>query len=463
MQRTESNSLEHIFHPRAIAFAGVSGLGQSLLEAHLLSGFQGSVYPISQKQSNVLGLQCYSNVKDIPGPVDYVFASIPAPATPRFVEDCAAKGVKLVGFFTAGFSESSEEGKLLEAEILQTARRNGLRLLGPNCMGIYCPASGLTFALGLSQQSGPVGFFGQSGGNSTYCVRASTRRGAFFSKAISYGNACDLNECDFLEHFSQDPQTRVIAAYIEGAKDRERFFRLLKETTRAKPVIVLKGGCTGPGAATAAAHTGSAPGSSQAWEEDLRRANAIQVYSIDELVDVVVSFLYLSPPRGRNASIIGLGGGASVIATDHCVRNGLFVPPLPPEIRQRLKSFIRQAAGNILINPIDPQPLPAGLPGIIRTLANWDGIDLLFLRLPHNITPSYQDSSTSLEPMIEAARTCGKPAAIILDHVVSPEAGQAAFEEEQRCWKAGVASFPSVDRASNAVSKFLKYQQRKKE
>jgi len=459
MEPNKNDNLEYIFHPRSVAFAGVSGLGQMLLEAHLVAGFQGSIYPISQKQSNVMGLQCYTDVKDIPGPVDYVFASIPAPATPQFVQDCAAKGVKVIAFFTAGFSECDEAGKRLEAEIVQIARRSGMRLLGPNCMGIYCPSSGLAFALGLPQRSGPVGYFCQSGGNSAYGVRAAARKGAFFSKAISYGNACDLNECDFLEHFARDPETKVIAAYIEGVRDEQRFFKLLNEIVRVKPVIIAKGGRTESGAATATAHTGAPPASSKAWEEALKQANAIQVYSIDELADVVLPFLYMSPPKGRNATIVGLGGGASVIATDHCVTNGLSVPPFPEEIKQRLGAFVRLAAGNILINPIDPQPLPTGLAGIIRTVDGWDGIDMLFLRLPHNITPSYQDHKGSLEVMLDSARTNSKPTAIILDHVASPEAAQAVFEEEQRCWEAGLASFRSVQRASNALNKFLEYHQ----
>ena len=464
MKLTPSNDLEYIFHPNSIAFAGVSRTGQALLENHLTSGFEGNMYPISRSLTEVLGMQCYTDIKEIPDQVDYVWATIPAQATPQFIQDCVTKGVKVVSFFTAGFSEKDEEGAKLEAEIVQIARHGGMRILGPNCMGIYCPSTGLTFAHGLPQQSGSVGFICQSGGNSIYGVRAAVARGAYFSKVISYGNACDINECDLLEYLALDPETKIITAYIEGIKDRRRFFKLLREVTKAKPVIVLKGGHTAPGAATATAHTGALPFTAKNWNAHMKRAGAIQVYSVDEMVDVVLPFIHMSPPKGRNACIIGLGGGASVIAADHCVRAGLSVPPLPEKIIQKIGEFILNPAGNIFVNPIDPQFAPGGLTDITRTIADWDGIDMLFLRLPHSLTPFYRDPGRkALDMMISLAKESSKPVAIILDHVATPEVTQVFLERQQLCGDAGVASFPSVKRAANAMSKFIQYHQRRSE
>ncbi len=464
MKLPQSNDLEYIFHPNSIAFAGVSRTGQALLESHLTSGFEGNMYPISRTLTEVLGLQCYTDIKEIAGQVDYVWATIPARSTPQFVEDCVDKGVKVASFFTAGFSEKDEEGARLEAEIVQIARNGGMRILGPNCMGIYCPSTGLTFAHGLPQQSGPIGYLCQSGGNSAYGVRIAVARGAYFSKAISYGNACDINECDLLEYLALDPETKIITAYIEGIKNRRRFFKLLREVTKVKPVIVLKGGHTAPGAATATAHTAALPFSKKNWNAHMRRARAIQVYSVDEMVDVVLPFIFMPPPKGRNVCVIGLGGGASVISADHCVRAGLSVPPLPEEIIQKIGEFILNPAGNIFVNPIDPQFAPGGLSGILKTVADWDGIDMLFLRIPHNITPFYRDPGRqALDMMISFAQESSKPVAIILDHVATPEAIQVFLDRQQLCADAGVASFPSVKRAANAMSKFIRYHQRRSE
>lgn len=464
MKRPQTGDLEYIFHPRSIAFAGVSRTGQALLESHLVSGFQGELYPISRTLTEALGLQCYADIKDIPGQVDYVWATIPAHATPQFMRDCVAKGVKVVSFFTAGFSEKDEEGARLETEIVSIARRGGMRILGPNCMGIYCPSTGLTFAHGLPQQSGPIGYFCQSGGNSAYAVRLAGLRGVYFSKAISYGNASDLNECDLLDYLASDPQTRIITAYIEGVKVPRRFYKLLREVTRSKPVIVLKGGHAAQAAATATAHTGAHPISAKRWNSLMRQAGVIQVYSVDEMVDLLLPFVLMPPPQGRNVCVIGLGGGASVISADHCTRAGLNVPHLPRDIIERIGEFILNPAGNILVNPIDPQFAPGKLTDIMRTVAGWSGVDMLFLRMPHNITPFYRDPGTqALQMMISFAQESTKPVAIILDHVAAHEAIPVVLERQRACADAGVACFPSVAQAARAMSRYIQYHQWRKE
>ncbi|MDY6917447.1 MAG: CoA-binding protein [Chloroflexota bacterium] len=461
MSTDGSTSLEYLFHPRSIAFAGVSRIGQALLESHLSAGFEGTIYPISRSLTEVFGLPCYADLNDIPDSVDYVFAFIPAKSSPQFVRDCIAKEVKLVAFFTAGFSEKDEEGARLEAELAALVRGTGTRILGPNCMGIYCPATGLSLAQGLPRESGPVGLFGQSGGNTTYAIRAAVARGAYFTKALSYGNACDLNECDLLDHFARDPDTRVIAAYMEGLKDAGRFSTLLREVTCTKPVVVLKGGHTPLAAATASAHTGSVPVADDEWDALMSQAGAIQVHDVDEMADVITAFLFMPPPRGRNVNVTGLGGGASVVSADHCVEAGLTMPSLPDDLRQRLATFVNNPAGNIFVNPVDPQATPEGTDALIRAIADWDGVDMLFLRLPHNITPFYQDPGQSLDVLIQYAAERTKPTAVILEYVATPEGAQLCYERQQACAEAGVASFPSVQRAARAMSKLIEYHERR--
>jgi acyl-CoA synthetase (NDP forming) len=198
--------------------------------------------------------------------VDYVISTVPAKAAPGLIAECARKGVKAVHFCTAGFSETGEEeGLRLEPQLAALSKKTGIRIIGPNCMGIYCPASRLSFNTDFPKESGPVGLISQSGGNTESLIRRVVPRGVRFSKAISYGNACDLNESDFLEYLAGDPETEIIGLYIEGVKDGERFPQILRKAAEKKPVILLKGGITEGGARAALSHTGSLAGSEVIW------------------------------------------------------------------------------------------------------------------------------------------------------------------------------------------------------
>ena len=250
--------LEHLFHPRSVAVVGAStsqGPGGGFVTAIQEMGYQGALYPVNPKAEEIQGLKCYPSLLDVPGEVDYVISSVPARIVPQLVEDSAAKGAKAVHFFTAGFSETGEADRAgMEAHLLARARELGLRLIGPNCMGLYCPESGLSFMPGMPKEPGPVGMVSQSGANAGEFCRTGGVRGLRISKAISYGNALDLNESDFLEYLGQDTKTEIIVGYIEGVKDGQRFLRALRAAATAKPVIILKGGQTEAGArATASA------------------------------------------------------------------------------------------------------------------------------------------------------------------------------------------------------------------
>ena len=193
--------------------------------------------------------------------MDYAFLQVPARAAIEVLNDCGAKGVKLATLFTAGFGESEAKGgSELEQELLRAARQSGVRLLGPNCLGFYCPAVGIAFGSNFPRERGPVGALCQSGGHAGQLVYAATQRGIRFSKAISYGNALDLNEAELMEYFAQDPDTRIIIAYVEGVRYGKRFFQALRTAARAKPVIVYKGGQSEVGAAATLCHTGSMAG-----------------------------------------------------------------------------------------------------------------------------------------------------------------------------------------------------------
>jgi len=426
-------------------------------------GFKGQFYHVNQSGTEVLGLKAYTSLKDIPGPVDYVFVQVPAKTTVQVLKDCAAKGVKLVTLFTAGFSESENEfGAELEKELLDIARTGGVRLLGPNCLGVYNPPIHLTFGP-LFPKSGPVGMLCQSGGYSYQLVSAAAERGIFFSKVISYGNALDINEVELMEYFAQDQETKLVIAYIEGVRDGTRFFQVLKATARIKPVIVYKGGQTPVGAAAALSHTSSLAGSKEVWDSLIKQAGAIQAHSLEECVDIAAAFSFMKPPAGRRAVIMGYGGGATVQAADDCYRANLQLPPIPENIKEQLKKAV-SVPGNIFRNPLDVLNVVLDANRLGRTtstMGKWSGVDFLLLVLNIQLTGDFLTEINVLEPamdaFISAARETDKPAAVVVQAVYSRKAHEFFFKARQMCAEASTAFYPSVRQAVDSINKLITY------
>lgn len=334
-------SLEEVLHPESIAVVGASdsGRGGGFVSPLLRHGFKGQIYPVNPKYSEIMGMKAYARVKDIPGVVDYVISSVPASQVLGVLEDCRRKEVKAVHLFTARFGETGrKEAAELEQEILQKAKKWGIRIIGPNCMGVYYPRHGMAWGDGFPRKPGSVGLASQSGQAAGEIIGAASTRGVRFSKAISYGNAIDFNECDYLDYFSRDPETNVILMYIEGVRDGKRFFPILRQAASTKPVIIIKGGRGTSGSRATSSHTASLAGSAETWNTMIRQAGAVSVTSIEELVDVAVSFYLLPPITGHRVGIFAGGGGATVLAADQCEEAGLDVIALPQEIRDELRS-----------------------------------------------------------------------------------------------------------------------------
>ena len=409
-----------------------------------------------------MGLKAYASILDIAEPVDYVICAIPVPLTPKLMQDCVTAGVKVVTFFTAGFSETGEEERIrLERELVEIARQGRVRIIGPNCLGIHFPKMGITFEP-CSIESGHVSFLSQSGGNARELIIMGAERGIHFSKAVSYGNAADLNESDFLEYFAHDKDTEIIAAYIEGIKQPQRFLRVLGEATEAKPVIILKGGKTEAGKGAVASHTGALAGSKETWDALCRQREVIQVHNLEEMADTILAFSYLRAPRGRRIGIIGIGGGASVQAADDCENASLTVPPFPWELRRELRKFT-PPAGTGLRNPIDTSADvywdPASFARTAKLIADYDGVDALFVMLSalFAVKRGVQTLREQIEAIIEVGKGIDKPLAIVLRTAGVMEAEKLAHEVQGRCIKAGFPVYPSVSQAAQAVNHFISY------
>jgi acyl-CoA synthetase (NDP forming) len=469
-----NGSLEHIFNPRSIAIVGVSdeplNFASTVYVATLLRfQFAGPIYPVGPEGDEVSGLKIYRRIVDIPGPVDLVIIAIPASAIPQVMMECIAKEARAVHIFSSGFSESGkEEGISLEREIVALARRGGISIIGPNCMGLYNPSASLSFGYNFPMDGGPVAYLSQSGGNAFHLVRAAAARGLRFSKVASYGNAADIDESDLLDYFAADSQTGVIAAYIEGVKDGRRFISVLKEAARAKPTIVFKGGTTEVGRRAVASHTGALAGSDGIWEGLLRQAGAVRADSIEELVDLLITFLLMPLPTGRRVALVGVGGGASVHGADQCARAGLLVPPLSQEIVRRLGKIFG-GPGISLENPVDTNVLdvsPEQFGDVLKTVAVSPEIDFIIAHVGVDLGPftwhRVEVLERKVETIVRAAGSFQKPVAMVLHTATSGRSIQAVAEVQQRYSSSGLPIYNSIGAAARAIGKFLDHHQRNK-
>ncbi len=460
------------------ASADVRKFGGRFLKGLLSFGYAGKLYPVNPQESQILGLKTYSRVGDIPGPVDFATITVPARAVPEVLEECLAKGIKAVQILTAGFRERSEEGRKLEEQLIKTAAK-GIRIIGPNCFGVYCPGGGLTILPGedFPRESGPVGLLCQSGGYANRVARRASSLGIRFSKVISYGNACDVNECDLMEYLGDDPETRVITAYLEGVKDGRRFFKLLQRISQTKPVIIYKGGLTQSGARAVHSHTGSLSGEAAVWDAIFKQTAAVQVNSVDELLDTILAFEHLPSHRGRRVSVVGGGGGVSAAAADACDRMGLSVPLFPAELHEKLLAMI-PPVGSSARNPVDvggPTPPPAMLTAVLEAILSDGGVDTVIIdaiQMSISSADVKNDDGQSGDMVRERERVpvdikkkFGRPIVMVLP-VEATEADAVEFEGARRKSRdyylgEGIPTFLTLERAARALANLIGYYERR--
>lgn len=458
-------ALEFLFHPKSIAIVGspsqpAANQGAGVfLDALISFGYEGNIYPVNPKANEIRGYTTYPDFMSIPETPGLVICCIPASLVPSLVDDCAKRGVKAISIYTAGFGEASAEGRGVEREMASLARRGGMRLIGPNCMGLYCPRSRLSYSPLLSREAGSVGMFCQSGGNSLALVIMANYLGIHFSKVISYGNAADLAEAELLEYLAQDVETKIICAYIEGAKDGRRFFRVLNQTTKSKPVAILKGGRTGAGAEAASSHTGSLASDERKWQALCRQSGAVEVYSLEGMVDFIEACLHMKPPAGNRVGIIAWGGGPSVLSTDDAESVGLAVPRFSPELRQKLNRFISEA-GSSIGNPVDSAMLaePSLLSETIRIVADSGEVNVVLVRLPFAVGGPPFDMAVmkaAARAVFETGRITGMPLALVMPHGDTAESSGQFMELRRLCLEAHFPLFSTTSRAARALAVFM--------
>jgi acetate---CoA ligase (ADP-forming) len=468
---TKLIALDEVFNPTSVAIVGASpeklfSFANQVVYALKEAAFP-AIYPVNPRYTEAYGLPCYPSVSAIPGQVDHVVVCIPAQRTLDLMDDCARKHVHSVQFFSAGYRETGEaSGVELEQEMLRKARAGGFRIVGPNCTGIYVPRARFTFAQRMPLQAGGIAFISQSGGHAHEVPYHGGPRGLRFSKVISYGNALDINECELLEYLIDDPDTRIIAAYIEGVTDGARFRSALENAARKKPVVIYKGGNSEAGLRAARSHTASMTSSVRVFQALCQQANTIQVSDIHELMDVLVALSLAVPyPRGSGVASFGVGGGPTVEAGDYMEKFGLRVPGFSAATRSELKGFL-DYAGAIFANPLDATNLvvPDIIYRTLRVIGKDPEIDMMMYQMGFHPTTKLGDgrflgefSQHAPEALHKASVELGKPVLMAL----GPGPDKVGMDEflglQDAFVKANVAIFHSIEKAALAMSRVVRW------
>ncbi len=460
---TMKHELIQFFKPESVVIVGVSRStlsfgGMSFLRKLLENGFPGRLYPINPKAEEIMGLRAYPSISSLPEVPDLATVCVSAPMVPAVLEECARIGLRHIHILSAGFRETgTEEGIKLEERIAAIARENDLLVMGPNCMGPYCPSTGLTAWGAIPGQDGPLGIISQSGAITQRLTEYLDSLGIGVHVAASIGNATVLGITDFLEFMAENDEIRVIALYLESILDGRELFQLVREVNLRKPIILLKGGKTDAGASTVVSHTGNLAGKQELWEAFIQQTGIIHVRTINEWADAILAFSHLPRASGKGIFLIGGGGGNSVLSADTCILEGLDVPSLSTGSMELLRRIV-PIAGSIAGNPLDMWETflnPPLLSEILNMAYREDSIQMVIVdRLIPRKAYHMPDMSEPTLETIQAIREIEnrKPTVFTIDSEGGdPElASQGAALIASYC-KAGIPAYPSMQRAARAL------------
>jgi len=349
-------SLESFFNPKSVAVIGASRhkgkVGYEIISNLLKAGYEGPIFPINPNADEIEGLKCFKDLQAIGQTPELAIVIIPARFVPDTMSQCAKLGVKSVIIITAGFKEVGKEGRQLEQRVVNIARQAGIRIIGPNCLGLIAPAKKLNASFGADlPKAGAMGYLSQSGALLTAVLDIANATNIGFSKLVSIGNKADINELDIIRAFDDDPETKVIAGYLESITEGSEFVREAERISHHKPILLMKSGGTSAGAKAASSHTGSLAGSETAYEAVFARAGIVRCPSIKAQIDYSQAFAYQPLPKRDRVCVITNAGGAGIMAADAIERQGLAFARLSEETIKILRSELPPAAN--LFNPVD--------------------------------------------------------------------------------------------------------------
>lgn len=451
--------LDKFFNPRSVVIIGATPkegkVGRVILE-NFVKRFKGEIYPVNPNYDEILGLKTYRRVADIPSTPDLAVIAIPAPQVPEVMKELGEKGVKAAIIISGGFSETgTEEGRRLESKVKKIAETYGIRVIGPNCIGVFDNYSGVdTFFLPEEKMKRPpkghVAFISQSGAFASALMDWMSYNGIGVSRAISYGNKLDVDDIDLLEYLAEDENTKIILIYLEGLKPGKgkRFIEVAKRVSKRKPVVIYKAGKTPRGSVAAASHTAALAGDYSVYKSAFKQAGLIEVESFDEMMDVVRILLDQPLMNGKRVYVVTDAGGVGVMLTDALTSAGFELPRTPDDLRLKLKSMLPPHC--IVENPVD-------LTGdtddqryikVIETLLPREDVDaIVVVALPQ--VPGIK--GTFADYVIEAKSRLNKPI------IAVAIGGEEAHKISDKLRRGGVTVFESPERAARALKALYTY------
>lgn len=454
--------LEPFFSPRSIAVVGASRdpskAGYQIV-LNLKAKFRGKIYPINPYADEILGLKCFKSVSEVPDHIDLAVISVPADTVLKVVEECGLKGIRRVIVISAGFREIGPEGAERERKLIEIAKKYNIRVLGPNCVGVYVPKTGVnTTFLNPSKMGFPpeghIAFISQSGAFGVAVLDWAAMRGLGISKFISIGNRADVDEADLLEYLVDDEDTRVITMYVEGVENGRRFVEALRKTTPRKPVIALKSGRSEAGARAIASHTGSLAGSDAIYDAVFKQTGVIRAYGMEDLFDMAVALALQPPARGKRVAILTVGGGSGVMATDAAIDLGLEVPRLSDSTIEKLRRVLLPIASPY--NPVDVtgSARDEHLIEAVEILMRSGEIDAI-IWIPYFMVPGITESI--VEKFVERVKKVNRELDTPIPIVGAATGGEYTWRLASKAEKMGIPMYLSVERAAKAVWALYRY------
>src|SRR6201987_2764103 len=451
--RSEGHPLDAIFAPHSVAVIGATdragSVGRAVLWSLVSSPFGGTVYPVSEKRSSVLGIKAYKSVRDLPETADLAVVITPAISVPAIISECVETGVRGAIVISAGFKENGEQGKELERQILERIQGTGLRLIGPNCLGVMNPISGLnaTFASNIARP-GNVGFISQSGALCTAILDWAQKEMVGFSAFVSVGSMLDVDWGDLIDYLGNDPRTQSIIMYMESVGDASSFLSAAREVSLNKPIIVIKAGRTEAAAKAAASHTGALTGSDEVLEAAFRRCGVLRVQTIADLFYMAEVLSKQPRPKGPRLAVVTNAGGPGVLAADGLLASGGQLAKLSPETMDALNQFLPPHWSHN--NPIDllGDALPDRYAKVLDIAAKDPNIDgLLAITCPQGIS----EPTITAEQLKPYAHPTGKPV------LASWMGGTAVAAGTDILNQAGIPTFQFPDTAARVFCYMWRY------
>ena len=395
-------SITSFFEPQSVAIVGASRekgkVGFEILKSLKEDGYQGDIYPVNPKADMILDMKCYPDLKSVGSAPELVIVIVPARFVPDVMNQCAEIGSKSVIIISAGFKEVGAEGAELEEEVKRIAKSSGIRVIGPNCLGLMVPSSKLNASFGGKLPNpGGIGYLSQSGALVSAILDMANAENLGFSKLISIGNKSDINELDIMKALGDDSQTSVIAGYLESIGNGDLFVREAEKISDAKPILLMKSGGTGAGAAAASSHTGSMAGSEVAYECVFERAGIIRCESIKKQFGYARAFSSQPVPDGKRVAVITNAGGPGIMAADAIEREGLTFAEFTSETEQILAAELPPAAN--IKNPVDilGDALSDRYEFALKTVLKDPGVDaVLILLTPQAMTESTETAQATV-------------------------------------------------------------------